>query len=364
MESVIVQQRFGATTARSPTLASERVRVTDRIAMLDALRFIAAIAIVWQHTPESSQLNPFSRLSVFAVPFFVMAGVFFVFAGVRRNPQRPTSEYLLGRFRRIYVPFLVWSVIYLAIRDLKHALLSHQSSVEFSPGILIGGSAHHLWFLPYMFVISVVAFALAKLVVGRPTTERVMAVALCIVGIAAGFGSPTFFAKLIDGAKAADQETLASIWYVCDRGWNMVPAVLWGAALGAIFPIIPARIWSNRAIGIIGLGVSMVCIAIALTPYRTILSDNVAAVGLVALALSRWTTATVNQLAKLGGLAYGIYLCHVMFIEGMQAVAARAGYTGRWWLDAIVFPAAAIAAIVLTWVLSRWSWGRWLMATQ
>src|SRR5262245_5376228 len=91
-----------------------------RMIGLDAARLVAAIAIVWLHTPESPPLAHLSVLSSFAVPFFVFTAVLLNLQSLRRNPDRPLGAYVVSRFNRIYVPFFVWSLLYFAFRDLKH----------------------------------------------------------------------------------------------------------------------------------------------------------------------------------------------------------------------------------------------------
>ena len=107
------------------------------------------------------------------------------------------------------------------------------------------------------------------------------------------------------------------------------------------------------------------CIAGALltqTPYRTMLSDNASGLGLLLIALSHGSMPGIERLSHLGRLAFGIYLSHLMFVEGLQSAAARIGVPMAWWLDILVFFASTVAAVLTTWILSRFNWGRWLMA--
>src|SRR6267142_6600505 len=85
---------------------------------LDAARAIAACALVWIHTAQSS-LSRFHVLGRFGTSFFVLAAVFFLFNRLGSSPPPPFGTYALKRFRRLYIPFLAWSLIYLLIRDLK-----------------------------------------------------------------------------------------------------------------------------------------------------------------------------------------------------------------------------------------------------
>ena len=45
------------------------------------------------------------------MPFFILAALFFLFDGLRRDPARRYGPYVAGRFKRVYVPFLIWSAL-------------------------------------------------------------------------------------------------------------------------------------------------------------------------------------------------------------------------------------------------------------
>lgn len=324
--------------------------LTSRMATLDAARFVAAIAIVWLHSPESELLKRFSALSGFAVPFFTMSAVLLVFQGARRDPTRPLGTYALSRVRRIYVPFLVWTVIYLLIRNLKHAILSHEPIVRPNPSMLLAGSAHHLWFLPFILVLTIVAFAAAKLV-ARSTSPAIawtLAIVLLLAGVLCGRTGPQWFAD----------------WYLLNRTWAASPAIAWGFALAIVYPLLPDALWQNRALSFFGVAIWVGCAALSV-PFgsRFLLPENLAGLGFFILSLARWTDLQplVVRLAGLGSLAYGVYLSHIMFVEGVQAIAARAGIRQVAWLDVVVFLLSATLAIGFVRAVSGTKLGRWLL---
>ena len=55
----------------------------------------------------------------FAVPFYLFASMYYQGLSFRRRPDRPLGAYCLSRFRRLYGPFIAWSVIYFIARDIK-----------------------------------------------------------------------------------------------------------------------------------------------------------------------------------------------------------------------------------------------------
>src|SRR6266513_2871704 len=70
---------------------------------LDAARAIAACALVWIHTTQSS-LSRFHILGRFGTSFFVLAAVFFLFHRLSSTPPPTYGAYALKRFRRLYFP--------------------------------------------------------------------------------------------------------------------------------------------------------------------------------------------------------------------------------------------------------------------
>ena len=100
--------------------------VRQRLELFDFARLVAIYSIVWLHTLRSPQLVSWTVLGRFAVPFFAAGAAFFVLEGLRRQPQRSIGEYAWGRVRRIYLPFLAWSGIYLVFKIVKSALLPDQ----------------------------------------------------------------------------------------------------------------------------------------------------------------------------------------------------------------------------------------------
>ncbi len=63
---------------------------------------------------------------------------------------------------RIYVPFLAWSVVYLVFKGAKALLLPGEPN-DF-PGVefLWLGSFYHLWFMPFMLLVTLGVFCLAR----------------------------------------------------------------------------------------------------------------------------------------------------------------------------------------------------------
>lgn len=118
----------------------------------ELVRFACAAAIVVCHVDTTNANYLAFSLSL----FLILTTTLSVQAVQTRDPGR----FVRSRARRILVPWLAWSVFYtvLAIamtRDWRAPL------VPDSPWTFLIGSTIHLWFLPFVFVVSVLVASIA-----------------------------------------------------------------------------------------------------------------------------------------------------------------------------------------------------------
>ena len=132
----------------------------------------AAYAIIWLHAPHIARLDDSRAIGRFAVPLFVMITILMVFESLARNPQQGLITYARSRFVRLYLPFMAWNGIYLAFKLLKGRLLPGEPNDYPGAEILWVGACWHLWFLPFILVVSLLAFAVAGLPFPCPILHR------------------------------------------------------------------------------------------------------------------------------------------------------------------------------------------------
>jgi peptidoglycan/LPS O-acetylase OafA/YrhL len=324
-----------------------------RYAFLDVARLIAAIGIAWEHTPESPQLGPSAYLGAFAVPFFTLGAVFLLFESLRREPDRPPAAYARARFLRLYLPLLVWSLLYILGRDLK-ALALHRPLVTPHPAMFLLGSAHHMWFLSFLLIVSLLLFWPARWLARAGAAARIgVAIAAAAIGVTIGY------LPLPDTSHMMASQHLA---FFLNRSNAAAPAIFLGIASAAIYPLLPPRLVRNTATALVGLAVGVACITIGyLTHARRVGLENGAGAGFFLFALAPWEGAFVSRTATWGKTAYGFYLAHVLVIEGIQSAAVRAHVPSSPRLDLIVFVTAVIATLAFVRLLSRFRATRWLI---
>jgi len=315
--------------------------------MLDLARLLAALGVIWIHTPRSAELLPTREVGRFAVPFFVAAAVLFVWDGARRHGERTLSEYALARVVRIYVPFLAWSAVYLIFKAGKAAAAPELAN-DF-PGweILWLGGFYHLWFMPFMLVVSILSFVVARAALPRP-------IALASVGVGAAVAGCVL-------AIAPEPHCLDDVGTWGRLEWNALPAALFGLSLAAMCGgrrDAIAQSW--RMVGaMLTLGVG--CMAWSLSVSDRVLAANLSGLCLLVAALASPRTLGSRALEALGGLALGIYCSHLLLIKTVEAAAAKLHWPVTWQLDVGIFVNAAVGSAALCYVLSRHKMSRWLV---
>jgi len=365
---------------------------TPRLALLELARWIAIYAIVWLHTVQSDLLRPSTVLTRFAVPFFVAACVYLIFQGVHRNPQRTFVRYGWSRFLRIYVPFLGWCVIYLAFKVLKGVFFPNQPN-EYPHGwevlrILWTGTFYHLWFMPFILLVSLAAFLVAKIVNQLAWLRWPVAIGSLIAGLALTVPAV---------AEAGGWEDFPSQYVVF-----AMPAMFWAITLGLAFrPSIESRTHSTPhapredggeqphaereeyirisdaqclatpncpgsalcscrfPVDILFFAGNMVLLGIL---GRSSLCENLAGISLLLIALRPADSPWLRRVGQFPSLAYGIYLSHLLPIKMFDSLATWQGLSPSWQLDAAVFLASAAAATLIAFVLNQFRWTRWLVA--
>lgn len=172
---------------------------TNRIHSLDALRAIMMLLGIVFHAGISYCVYDQGRtwplkdpntthifidfmigyLHIFRMPiFFVVAGFFGALLFYERSPK----IMLQNRFKRVLLPFIVFVILMWPILGSSYLITfeaftgdaAPQASGGFSIALLIPQSSFHLWFLQYLFMISLIAFTLAMLVKQTPSLTKVI----------------------------------------------------------------------------------------------------------------------------------------------------------------------------------------------
>ena len=222
---------------------------------------------------------------------------------------------------------------------------------------------HHLWFLPFLTVATVLTSVIGAGVSRWGAVRWAVVVAGTVAGVTlAVMPRPDWLNYVHDGEG-----------YLFLQGWRALPAVVLGVALGVGAGGAAAgrgglccgrqsAAWRRSGRGSAGRGrgdgggggvpdgVRMHSRAV-----RTL-----GGLGWMAFALARWRGPMLAGLAWAGRFSYGAYLAHVLVIEGVQAVAHRAGVGASPGLDVFTIVAGTVGGFGIAVGLSRLRWGRWM----
>ena len=330
-----------------PVIAAKAA--TDRLALLDAVRLVAAIGIVWVHAAQSDAGGWLHPLGTFGVPFYTFVAVLFMARTLTRPGGRTLGDYALARLTRLYGPFLFWSVVYVTLTEAKHVVRDH----TFTPphlAVLYAGGHEHLWFLPFIIAVTLVGATLVRGVQAVPSLRWPLVAMLAVLGgLASAWPMPSWVIW---------RETDYDFWmYV----WRASPTVFWAIAL-ALATAIHGRLPRSTP----GLAVAGGVLLVACLFSQDLLPDAKvlrawAGLGCVTIALLPLASPAVARLGSLGRHSYGIYLSHLVFVRLAVAVMEHWHPEPTLAGDVAIFVFAFTAAAMLSVTLSRSKWTRWTL---
>jgi len=319
-------------------LDSAENTASGRTGLVDVGRFLACLAIIWIHAAESPTGKSWIPACRWAVPFFTAALAAFAFlrSAARNSGDRGFPGFALKRFKKLYVPFLCWSVIYLVMRYSKHAFAGGGSPIVWSPAMLLSGSTNHLWFLPFAFLVSLVCYGAAQLSRQKPGWKAGMSV---------------FYASLaamvcgIDCPVPMDPEHFPLSYFV-GLCWDALPSIF--GALALVQQPINGGFWPKM----------YPWIALACFGGLVFVGNNRFFSHGCGLSLfgACWTLKCSNLpkwLATAVAFSFGIYLSHIVFVEGLQVVASRIGFAPSLGTDLIIFAGSAMASQSLSMFIQK-----------
>jgi len=137
----------------------------QRLIGVELFRGVAAYGVVVIHAdalmrysgfPTDYWTVAFAEINRFAVPFFLAASFYFMTGKLYANVNHfPRGFNLKSKWKRLLIPYLCWSAIYLCLRLIKALSRSDGLTTLFQDPvglIFLGGASIHLYFLPLLFL--------------------------------------------------------------------------------------------------------------------------------------------------------------------------------------------------------------------
>ncbi len=278
---------------------------------------------------------------------------------VRRHRNDSAEElwgYVTKRAKSLYLLFLSWNCIYAAVRFAEHCFIRDGRSVRWSlEAFFLGGFAEQLWFLSFIAVVTVLVagpgFFLARMGSEGRSFALLMAMFGVVLAILPSPIGPTNFSHA------------ASYWF--NLLWQTLPSAF------MVFAIIPFLDFCavSRPRPLIAL--SLVFTAAFLLwlskdgQYPNILRNAAGVLMLLAALLGSYFKGAAHMAKSLGALALPVYLLHVLFVHGIQAVGHRIAHLPvSEGFDGFVLVGALFGSCVFAWFLRKIPCIRWLFMSR
>lgn len=262
-----------------------------RNASFDYVRLIAVIGIIWFHTGAPQGHIGYSGLS-----YFLMLLVFLAvpqISHLRCTKHRAPAflRYAAARGRRLILPWLAASLLF---GGLKMADVSRGATwaSEFNTTMWLTGTAIHLWFLPFAFVICLAVWPL-----GRWMTHmsRAVQLHLCMTLMCLSLMALAF-------------------WQIANLA---SPVAEWAYALPSVFLGAALALTGGRVGRMIAVTALFFCMALSANWTVGLLQLGIATTALIICHVIQTKPNAVSAFAARASL--GIYLIH----PAVAAVAMR-----------------------------------------
>lgn len=304
---------------------------------IDAMKWVAACGIVWIHTVGSYDSGfSWTSLGRFGVPFFTIVAMYFATRAAGKQNSPDWSSYAYKRFIRLYVPFLIWNIIYTFFRLLKNHALGFTSDIPVFTGLgwFLGSTAVQLWFLPFLLICNLVFFPLAKWLVISGTRQRIGIIVLITAGFTSAYGPRLW--EIETGDLSLNSFIMFS--------YDALPSALIGCAWGLWNPQ-PHK--SNISALLMLIGLISLSVGMGLMMQRWILLETLAGIFAFVFCLFVMDDKWISFLAWLGKYSMGVYLIHPLVLDGLRVGLKFGGISfGNLWI------------LLCLWLAATWiSWG-------
>lgn len=266
-----------------------------RLANWDRLRAIAVFDIIAFHVPNSSGHGVFA----IGLPLFLLLSIAL---GVRRRQPEKVGHYVRQRGRRLLLPWVIWSGIYAVYVCYRAWRLQVDPTSMFDWSMLIGGTYYHLWFLPCLFALGLLALGINKI------TRRIAPWRVAIGAAVAGIVMVAAV-TILGGFK----------WNLLTRNWLLaLPSVAIGLMFGRLLAC-HAAMWGRAyfrwtAVALIPLTL----LALYFIPGTPLARYDLAVVAMIAAI--GWPGRGDAVTTRIQPLILGIYLVHPIVLEGLYSL--------------------------------------------
>ncbi|WP_294222160.1 acyltransferase [uncultured Shimia sp.] len=319
---------------------------TGRHTWIDALRLFAGVSMVGLHVTADAQGQPFpeadpaARLAPMVLrallytartELFLMISIMLLLMTLSRRP-RSYGTVMAEQARRLLIPFVFWTAAYAFYNLLKARSLGYeaevfaalQQPVTWAGYLLLGDVKYHMHFIPTLFAL-LLFFPLFEVAERRPMMGLFVVPALLLKQLV----DPLLYAALWD----------TEILGYAVRALKVLSYLGYGMAAGAVLGLwrqttaVERQTW----VGPIALTASVLLVLKLIGTVKVIATgrwvydnplafwaDYLMPVALLILCLTLAHKAWPAGLSRLSKYAFGLYLCHPVFLDlAEMALAGR-----------------------------------------
>ena len=321
---------------------------SQRLVGIDLCRGIAAYAVVVRHSgdlswaPVGYGVLEFRAFFDFAVPFF-LATSFYLAA---QKLDRTGSLYSLGsRFKRLLVPYLFWSLIYICFKAAFFLFNNDTTSFHklFSDPIgivFLGASSVQLYFLPWLFV-GTCWMMFSKKMLDRKFRIRIQAIFFLLsisvyqILISSGNGfdlaSGSAFSRLSNVLHFDNKTSFLTRLILIILAWviRCIPYIFMAIILNRLLTDQNHYLkFPKHSHSILFLCLFLIVNSIGISFIPTAFREILIAFSLLLLSISISNKLIKNKFFtdlsyRLGSCSFGIYLIHIIFIQFLEAILAK-----------------------------------------
>jgi len=267
---------------------------------LEYLRDVSAFGVVWFHMRDEWDRS-IGYAGLFA---FAMITTFLACSSAKRHPL---GKYARDRFQRLIVPWIFWSIFYIALRSALSAQLKLRSTGDvLEPAMLLGGGHTVLWYLSFMYLVSMLVFGLVAI------TSRYSRLGLSIFYLAISVCIVTLVPKLWAST---------ALSYPFAQWLGVAPAVFIGLAAASAVEIQSERVRFKTL-----LAIAITIVASTIYQSRLGLESGTISLCLGALGfiLSLLIKLPESRLINgLSALTLGIYVLHPCIVKLVELSSVK-----------------------------------------
>jgi peptidoglycan/LPS O-acetylase OafA/YrhL len=271
---------------------------------IDLLRLIAAFGVINIHTPFTTEgaakINAF--FLPLGVPFFFLTSLVYFLAGLKEDTS--LKAVIKRTFKRILLPYLAWTVIYVLLMVIKHAVVHKPNNIVPYRVLFYGESAVHLYFLPQLVAMQMLVLAL-YFMFNTAANKKITGAIIFIMVI-------TYY-------------TIGNMLNCF--GITPLPSVVFYivSACVVVAVINDAIKWVWVMVGFIILILPLFINSLESKPeiFNYINYLPTAGLALVLLAIGLPQMPLSKLMTKFTNASFGIYLCHVVFLEAILFTTDR-----------------------------------------